>query len=346
MSDGFFSNLASGIGDFLSSPVAPVVGAVGESLLANRGISQVGETRERVLQALSGQPGFPQYEGGLLGEVGRQAQFKPFTVTGPFGAGATVSQTGTELALSPQQAALQEQLTGFGQQAFGMLGDPAQREAEQTALIGMLTQTPEQRAGREAELFSRLEALQAPERERARLGLEERLFSQGRTGVRTSMFGGTPEQLALEKAIQEQQAGSALSAIEQARQEQALQSQQTLAGLGEARARLGLLGELGLSAIPTAFAGQEALIRSLQPQLEASRIASALQAGGLETGAQLALGGLEADVQLSDLERALRQQQYQGLFDLLSSGMRQQQGQPSIDVGDINIDALRASLGI
>jgi hypothetical protein len=48
-------------------------------------------------------------------------------------------------------------------------------------------------------------------------GLEERLANQGRLGVRTAMFGGTPEQLALEKAIAEQQAGLGVSAMEQAR---------------------------------------------------------------------------------------------------------------------------------
>ena len=127
------------------------------------------------------------------------------------------------------------------------------RGEEQTNIIGMLTQDPTQRAGREADIFQRLEAVQAPERERARLQLEERLLGQGRSGVRTSMFGGTPEELALNKAIEEQRAASAVSAMEQARAEQALQSQQTLQGLGEFRGRMGLLGQLGLQAIPTAY---------------------------------------------------------------------------------------------
>ena len=131
------------------------------------------------------------------------------------------------------------------------------------------------------------------------------------------MFGGTPEQLALEKAIAEQQAGLGVSAMEQARAEQALQSQQTLAGLGETRARLGLLGELGLSSIPTAYAGQNQLLANLQPQLEASRIATALQSTGLGLGTQLAESGLESQLGYAALANALRQQQFQGLFDLL-----------------------------
>lgn len=318
-----FDWLGNVTGNFLSNPAAPLVGALGESLLTERGIDQIGEARQRVNRAIGGSTDLPQFEGGFLGEIARQSQFKPFTVTGPAGS-ATFSQTGGNLNVSPEQQALNQQLRDFSSQSFGFLTDPAQREQEQNTLIGMLTQSPADRAARENQIFSRLEAMQNPERERARLGLEERLFSQGRTGLRTSMFGGSPEQLALEKAIQEQQAGSAVSAMNQARQEQALQSQQTLAGLGEFRNRAGLMGQLGLEAIPASFQGQEALLRSLQPQLESARIASALQAGGLETGARLAQAGLEADIQSAGLENALRQQQYQGLFDILAGQQRQQ----------------------
>jgi len=206
---------------------------------------------------------------------------------------------------------------GFGSSAFGMLGDPNQRAAEQANVIGMLTQDPTQRATREQEIMSNLTALQAPEQERQRLALEERLFGQGRTGVRTGMFGGTPEQLALEKAIQEQQAGSALTAMEQARAEQALTSQQTLAGLGETRNRLDLLGQLGLQSIPAAYQGQNQLLANLNPALDAYRTSQALRATGLTTGAGLAESGLEAQLGFEGLAAALRQQQFQGLFDLL-----------------------------
>jgi hypothetical protein len=219
--------------------------------------------------------------------------------------------------LSPTEQALQSQLLGFGSQAFGMLGDPQAREAEQAGVIGMLTQDPMQRAAREQDIFGRMQDTLAPEQERARLGLEERLAGQGRLGVRTAMFGGTPEQLALEKAIAEQQAGLGVSAMEQARAEQALQSQQTLAGLGETRGRLGLLGELGLSSIPAAYAGQNQLLANLQPELEAQRIGTALQSAGVGLGAQLAESGLESQLGYAALANALRQQQFQGLFDLL-----------------------------
>ena len=316
------------LGSFLGSPTAGLIGAIGQGVLTERGIKDIGQARQEANIFFGGATDLPTYEGGLLKEIERQSQFKPFTVTGTnvFGqpAAATISQTGTELALSPEEAQLQRSLTGFGQYAFDLLGDPAQREAEQSALIGMLTQDPAQRAAREADIFGRLEAVQAPERERARLQLEERLFGQGRGGVRTSMFGGTPEQLALNKAIEEQRARSAVSAMEQARAEQALQSQQTLQGLGEFRGRMGLLGQLGLQAVPTAYTPQQELLRTLTPQLEASRLASQLQATRLGLGAGVAESAIESQLGFEALRNALRQQQYQGLFDLLSAERRGQ----------------------
>ena len=57
------------------------------------------------------------------------------------------------------------------------LDDPAARAADMQAnVIGMLTQDPTQRAAREQEIMGNLTALQAPEQERQRLALEERLF--------------------------------------------------------------------------------------------------------------------------------------------------------------------------
>lgn len=299
---GNTGNLLAGLGGFA---------AQNEAISDLRGLGKDATT------AIYGQ-NYTVPQGGLIGEIERQSTFKPFGVTTATGSRAGFGSTGNlDTSLSPTEQALQERLLGFGSSAFGMLGDPNQRAAEQANIIGMLTQDPTQRAAREQEIMGNLTALQAPEQERQRLALEERLFGQGRTGVRTGMFGGTPEQLALEKAIQEQQAGSALTAMEQARAEQALTSQQTLAGLGETRGRLDLLGQLGLQSIPTAYQGQNQLLANLNPALDAYRTSQALRATGLTTGAGLAESGLEAQLNYSDQATALRQQQFQGLFELL-----------------------------
>ena len=78
---------------------------------------------------------------------------------------------------------------------------------------------------REQHVYERMRAAQIPEEERARLALEERLAGQGRLGVRTSMFGGTPEQLAMEQAREEAKTKNILAAMEYAGQEQQRQAQ-------------------------------------------------------------------------------------------------------------------------
>lgn len=327
----FFKNLFSSA---MSQQGRALIGGVGGALAQQDIINRVQDLGEQDVRTVFGESPMPVFEGGLVGEIGRQSQFKPFTVTTPTGSRATLGAGGMDTMLSPTEQALQQRMLGFGSEAFGFLGDPAARQQEQEAVIGMLTQDPSQRATRESDIFGRLTAAQQPEQERARLELEQRLANQGRLGVQTAMYGGTPEQLALQKAIQEQQANTAISAMEQARAEQALQSQQTLAGLGETRARMGLLGELGLQSIPTAYAGQQQLLANLQPQLEASRIASALQSTGLGLGTQLAESTLESQLGYAALANALRQQQFQGLFDLLKGEQaKDSASKPSINVG-------------
>jgi hypothetical protein len=322
--------LKSLLGGLFGTQLGGLVSGIGQAALTERGIQDIGQARQEANIFFGGQPDLPTFEGGLMGEIGRQSQFKPFTVTTPTGAAATLGATGMQAQLSPEEMGLMRSVGGFAQGAFETLGSPEQRLAEQQAIIGMLTPQAGEMAAREADIFQRLEAMQAPERERAALQLEERLFGQGRGGVRTSMFGGTPEQLALSKAIEEQRAASAVSAMEQARAEQALRSQQTLAGLGETRARLGLLGELGLAAIPTAYTPQQELLRALTPQLEASRLATILQSAGLSLGAGIAESAIESQLGFESLKNALRQQQYQGLFDLLrGEQQRQTASQPT-----------------
>ncbi len=129
------------------------------------------------------------------------AQFQPFAVTSSLGGVNTGADGSIDIALSDQQQALTDQL---GTGASGMFSD---------ALVP--------RADREAEVYERIRATQRPEEERQRMALEERLFSQGRSGVRTNMYGGTPEQLALAKAQEEAQNTASLMALQQGQAEQA-----------------------------------------------------------------------------------------------------------------------------
>ena len=327
-----------GFGDFFNSlfggQVGNVVAGLGGAAAQNQIIKDIEAAGQQDFSTIFGENYQPP-AGGLIGQAQRATEFKPFTVTTPTGTGSIGATGGLTLGLSPQQQAMQQQLSGFTTSAFDTLGSAESRAQEQANVIGMLTQDPSQRATREQDIFGRLQATLQPEQERARLQLEERLAGQGRLGVRTDMFGGTPEQLALEKAIAEQQAGLGVSAMEQARQEQALQAQQTLAGLGETRERLGLLGDLGLQGLGASYLPQQQLLAALQPSLEASRIGSALQSTGAGLQSQLAESGLEAQLGYNALANALRQQQFQGLFDLLK-GEQQAEQQSSSSAANSN----------
>jgi len=131
-------------------------------------------------------------------------------------------------------------------------------------------------AAREQEIFDRIRATQLAEEERQRLALEERLASQGRLGVQTAMFGGTPEQLALAKAQEEAQARASLAAIQQAQAEQ------------EQQARLGTQ-LLGAAYLPEAQA-QNALQRGLL----ASQLAQRGQLYGTGLFGEASIAGLDA----------------------------------------------------
>jgi len=155
-----------------------------------------------------------------------QSQFQPYTVRSTTGGvfGVTPDQYGNLQAaygLSPEEAALQNSLMGGASSMFQQAMAPT--------------------AGREMDVYNRIRAVQQPEEQRQALMLEERLANQGRLGVRSNLFGGTPEQLALSKAQSEAQNQAALMAMQQAQAEQMQQSQlgqQFLAGAYMPQAQL------------------------------------------------------------------------------------------------------------
>ena len=239
------------------------------------------------------------------------------------------------------------QLLGMGQQQLGVspFGLAGQQEAAQQAFgLGgqFMGQAGMPMGAREQEVYDRIRATQLGEEEAQRLALEERLFAQGRGGVQTAMFGGTPEQLALAKAQESAQNQAALMAIEQAqaeqRQQAALGSQ--FAGLGsdlatqrqaldasqQARALQALEGgmglmtgglgleqgqqQLGLSALEGAYIPQAAMLSAFSPALNVASLADVARRQGGQYAMETDIANLEAELQrqagLSNL--------YSGLF--------------------------------
>lgn len=218
----------------------------GAGLLAiNQAYGDLGDIGER---ANTGAQGVAQV--GLQG-----SQFQPYTVTSSVG-NAQAGPTGLNLNLSGQQQALMDQLgggaTGFFNQAMGST------------------------AGREQEVYDRIRAMQQPGESRDRLALEERLQNQGRMGVRTSMFGGTPEQFAQSQAQAEAQNQAALMAMQQAQSQQMQQAQ------------------LGKQFMRDQYLPQAALLQQFQPGMQNAELAQQAQQYGQGLFAEASMGGLEA----------------------------------------------------
>jgi len=191
----------------------------------------------------------------LAQSVTANSQFKPFTVTSSLGGVTTDPTGGFNVNLSADQQAMQ---TGLFEGAKGLLGSATAPNAT-----------------REQQIFDRLQMMMQPQQERDRLSLESRQFNQGRGGVRTSMFGGTPEQLAMDKAIQEQQSNNAFTAINQSMAEQAQNA------------------TIGGNMFNMGFAPQNQMLGLLGAGTNLADIAGAGQRQGVQAQALLGQSGIE-----------------------------------------------------
>lgn len=314
--------------------------AVGDAY--NR-LSEIGNLSER---RVLGTQGYPSE--GLANVASDMAQFRPFGVTSNTGSVSTTQNGGVIMQLADQQQALQNQLTSGAMGLFGRATDPANDPNLQRLLTDqrfnqtdptqytntaqnkmnafglgnqMLNQAGMGTQAREQDVFSRMMAMQAPEQQRQQLALEERLANQGRLGVRTSMFGGTPEQFAMEKAQAEAQNQAALMAMQQAQAEQAQQAniglgasqlgqagvglQQQMASqnvndilniLGRGQAGQQLYGQLGQGMLQGSYMPQAALLNQLQAGTQVAGLADIGRRQAAQLYGQAGMSALEADL--------------------------------------------------
>lgn len=318
-------------------------------LLVKNAYDRLGDIGERAYTAVD-----PIAEAALT-----QSAFKPFTVTTGMGGRLGVDEFGNvDIGLGGQESAVAGQLLGVAGQRFSggpygseVLGQSAQdalaagraglgatpfglagqqQAAQQAFGLGgqFMGQAGMPMAGREQDVYNRIRATQLGEEERQRLALEERLFAQGRGGVRTSMFGGTPEQLALAQAQESAQNQAALMAITQAQQEQrqaadigatygqlgsniatqrqALEAAQQLSALQALQTGQGLMtSRMGLQEAQQRM-GLGALTGAYIPQAQAlNALQQGLAAAGLQQRGQLYGAGLFGEAKMTGLEALL-----------------------------------------
>ena len=149
-------------------------------------------------------------------------------------------------------------------------------------------------------LYDQIRAIQMPEEDRQRLAMQNSLFNQGRSGVQTAAYGGTPEQLAFQKAIQESQNAAAFQSAQLAPQ---LQGQ----NIGN------ITGMLGAAYLP-----QNQAMASMQPALEMSRLAQMAAQGQSEALFKGGIAGLEAEAAANTAAANVEAARTQALANSLS----------------------------
>jgi len=246
-----------------------------------------------------------------------------FTDASMLGAGNALTQSQMiNPSLAGQQAAMgglfNQQLGNYGQPqqalqgvtgaalggAEGMLGSQAN-----TADIDALRQQYAGLAGQAAsglgqgtsqqDIFNQLQGMGAGDRERQALELENRLFAQGRGGVSTNAYGGTPEQLAMAKAQEEARSANSL---------QAMQMSDALQNSAQQRA-LGLSGQVG----------------------QLAGASSGLQGAQINQGSALAGLGLQG----TQAQQAMGMNQLQSLAGLQQQDMSASQAQQALQAGSL-----------
>lgn len=196
----------------------------------------------------------------VLGEdLYSRSQFKPFTVTSGMGSTGGWTDQGLNMQLGAQEQALQNQLLGGAQGMFqSALGSTAQREGD---------------------IYNRIRAMQQPEEQRRQQQLQNQLANQGRLGITTAQYGGTPEQLAMAKAQAEAQNTAAYQAMQQAQAEQLQQY------------------NMGAGMLSGAYHPQAQLLNALGAGGNLAQLAQKGQLTGVGSLGELGMAGMDAYLQ-------------------------------------------------
>ena len=280
----------------ISAPnVNNVAGGIGQQATQNMNFGAQAQDVSGMFGGISGSP----FQTGTAQAVQNQAmggvaQAGQFANVGDAFAGVNQAQFSGNAGQLANQALGQADLGAQAQNvqgAFAGIEAPSVRTGSGEFGSGLLAQAQQALQGESptaSSIFDQIRATQQPEEERQRIALENRLAAQGRLGVSTAAYGGTPEQLAMEKAQAEARNNASYQAIQQA--DQLATSQQ---------ARAAQLGQMGLSAeqvqaqLDSEGFGQQMQLG--QSRLSEAQTQEALQSSVQQRQAQLAQLGLSAD---------------------------------------------------
>ena len=170
---------------------------------------------------------------------------------------------------------------------------------------------------REDALFKQFQTMRQPGQVRDQLALDEKLFAQGRTGLQTSAYGGSPEQFAMEQAKLEQSGQDQLMAMQQARADAANISDRRLMGIGQARDDRALAGDMTGAFLDASYQPTRELIGAMQPSLNMADMATVAgrQLGGY--GRDLAQSELDYDLGTEQMSADIQREALNSIFGML-----------------------------
>lgn len=256
----------------------------------------------------------------VSGDIMADSAFTPYSVTSGTGTVDSLAQDGNfaglNMTLSPeQQQNVTDMLAAARGQAVQTEGDMFGQTVDQ---MGMLAGLGIGNAAQsEQDIFNLLNAVQTSQQERDRLALEQRLFNQGRTDVRTAQFGGTSEQLALAKAQQEQQAGTAVNAFELARQNERDMFGQFGGLFANNLQNKDISGSLADMYYKNSFMPTDDLRRTATLGADIGSIAQQAKTEGIRQSGGILESGMEAKIKAQDLANQARIARNKDLVNLL-----------------------------
>ena len=324
----WLTNLIGGATNFVNdnSTAIGVAGQIANQEAAVKALTGLGDDAKTYI-------GMP--DDGLYDTIKGDTLFKGFNVSAIPGSASTNAKGGTSYSLSPEQAAIEESLrTGgsslvdavLGRGQYGsvdpatgaMVDDPRSSMGYLQGLFGDPFKA-ENLAATEQTTYDRLRAIRSPEEQRQQTGLNQNLVSQGRQGLQTAQYGGSPEQFALSKAIEEQKSADVMSAMGIARQDAQSQANANAGALTQMMAEKGFGVDAAMSFLGGSYNPQTALLAAMQPSLNSADMATTAgrQLGGYGMG--LGQSQMGYDLGAQSAAANIRNQTMKGLFDLLIS---------------------------
>lgn len=234
-------------------------------------------------------------------QIGQQASsaanFTGYGVTGMPGSAQVAANGSTQFNLSPEQLAQSQMFAQTGQNMLRWDNPLAKYSgAGLNNATTLANRAGQDIGGRDQSIYDRIRAMQMPEEARAQTSLDSQLAAQGRTGVTTAQFGGTPEQLAMSKAIAEARNSAAYNAIGLG-QSQQQQDSSSAAMLGQSGAgSAGTQGDLAQLYAMMQYAPQSSMLDMFNAGSQGYGYKDIGQRQGAALNAEAQMGGLEAQL--------------------------------------------------